>query len=1360
MKGDDLTDEAPPRPATRSESDATEVLEEGATLERPKGAAPASTASGAPGAAREGERFSAGTLVADRYRIVTRLGRGGMGEVFRAEDLKLGQEVALKFLPPELEKDEECLALLFHEVKIARQITHPNVCRVFDLGEAEGVHFLSMEYIDGEDLKSLLRRIGRLPRDKAIELGRQICEGLAAAHEAGILHRDLKPANLMIDGDGRARITDFGLAALSDSVHGTAIRSGTPAYMAPEQYAGREVTVRSDLYSLGLVLYELFTGLRAFEAASMRELSERQRQGPPPDLSSRVAGFDPGLEKGILACLAFDPEERPASATEVAAALAEGHGVAEGARIATLLLCDLVDRGRLIERRGDAAGAELLRKHDRLARDLLERHGGREIEKTDGFLALFERPWQAVAWALDYHRGLAELSRVDGVELSARVGIHLGEVVLRRNPPEDVARGAKPIEVEGLAKPTAALLTSLAGGRQTLMTQAAFDLARRGAVGTAEGVESLRWLAHGSYEFQGAEEPLEVFEVGVEGAAPLAAPPGSEVAKRTAGEETILGWRPAPGLEIPHRPHWIVDEKLGEGGFGEVWLGKQAKTGERRVYKFCYEAERLRSLQREITVFRLLKEELGLRDDIVRIIDWNLDDSPYFIEFVHVEGGSLLEWAESRGGIAEVPIEDRLEIVAQAATALGAAHSVGVLHKDIKPGNVLISDDAGGRPKAVLTDFGLGQVTEQKRLAALGITVLGLTEMDAASGLTSTGGTRLYLAPELLAGQPPTIQADIYALGVMLYQVAVGDLRRPLAQGWQRHVDDELLQEDIASMVEGSPARRPASAAAVAESLRSLGTRRAEREAERRAARAAARAQRRRKVLTTVAAVSTVFLVVVSYLAVQAIRAREDAERRRGQAEQLIDFMLNDLYEGLDKIGRLDLLDGVSRSSQRYFDSLSARDESPEALYKRGITLQNIGDVLLDQGDTEAALGSQRAAVALFEEAAGRDPSNDEWMQGLSLSRTRLGRVLGERGETEAALAAYRGALSQAEELMARDPENRANLLAVAQNQYRIARLQRQIGDMEATFEASSAALEILEKLSASEGTGWREDLLLLDTRMLVAAVHRFSNDLAEGLEELRLARRLAERRAAEDPGNAYWPRRLAAIHGEIGTLLSLRGELPAALESQLAAIEAYRALAATDPTRVEWPERLSRRMQIAGWIYTQLGEPRKALDLYEQSREVVGALVERDPERLGWVSQLADSHQILGRLHLDRGDTAAAEEELRRAVELRHQVVAASGDDPDPRNYLAWTLVGLGDVHARRGETRRAREIWSEAVALVEPITAESDVLMYVDTHAQALLRLGRLEESRPLVEGLLARGWDEPEFLELVRESGLEIR
>ncbi|MFN7972979.1 MAG: protein kinase [Acidobacteriota bacterium] len=569
------------------------------------------------------------------------------------------------------------------------------------------------------------------------------------------------------------------------------------------------------------------------------------------------------------------------------------------ASLRTLLFTDLVDSTRLIERLGDARAAEVFARHDRLARSLLDRSGGREIDKTDGFLLLFDRPIHAVSYALSYHQALEKIETELHVPLRARAAVHIGEVILRENPSDEVARGAKPIEVEGIAKPLTARLMGLAGAGQTLLSRSAFDLARRAAADEPGFGEHLRWLAHGSYLLKGIEDPVDVYEVGVDGHAPLVAPTPSDKAKRLSTEGTLLGWRPAPGLDVPHRPHWVFEKKLGEGGFGEVWLARHRKTHDARVLKFCFEIERVRALQREVTLCRVLRESLGNRPDIARILDWNFEEPPYFLEFEHTEGGNLHEWVDRQGGFAKVPMATRLELVAQAAEAIAAAHSVGVLHKDVKPANLLVATAEDGKPRIQVTDFGIGLLTDRGKLEGLGITALGMTVTATTSG-SGASGTRIYMAPEVLEGKPATTQADIYALGVLTYQMVVGDLSRALAPGWERDVADEILREDVAAFVEGRPDRRLASAAEVAHRLRALDERRARRDADadaRRSMEASREALARNRLrFRVVSAASVVALVVAILVAVQARRAAREADRANREAVisgRVTDFLLS-----------------------------------------------------------------------------------------------------------------------------------------------------------------------------------------------------------------------------------------------------------------------------------------------------------------------------------------------------------------------------------------------------------------------------------------------------------------------------------
>src|SRR5512138_66620 len=256
--------------------------------------------------------FSPGQMFAGRYRMVARIGRGGMGDVWRADDVILQTPVALKLIPSTA---NDQAGRILNEVRVARQITHPAVCRVFDVGNADGVVFFTMELVDGEDLAALVRRVGRLPLEKVNDIARQLCGGLAAAHAQGVLHRDLKPGNVLIDNHGQVRITDFGIA-ISQRQPATHSLTGTPAYMAPEQRAiGATLSPQTDIYALGLVLYELLVGQHPFKQHSAAQ--------PPPRPSAVVPSVDPRLERVIMDALSIDPVGRPASATDFAARLAQ-----------------------------------------------------------------------------------------------------------------------------------------------------------------------------------------------------------------------------------------------------------------------------------------------------------------------------------------------------------------------------------------------------------------------------------------------------------------------------------------------------------------------------------------------------------------------------------------------------------------------------------------------------------------------------------------------------------------------------------------------------------------------------------------------------------------------------------------------------------------------------------------------------------------------------------------------------------------------------------------------------------------------------------------------------------------------------
>jgi len=358
------------------------------------------------------------------------------------------------------------------------------------------------------------------------------------------------------------------------------------------------------------------------------------------------------------------------------------------------------------------------------------------------------------------------------------------------------------------------------------------------------------------------------------------------------------------GQPVPGREGYVLERALGAGSKSQVWLARHAKLGQAHVFKFAVNEAQLPAIKREYTLFRVLQAELGPRDDFVRVFDTQFTVAPQFIECEY-GGVNLLEWAEADGRLAAMPMAERLALYLQMARAVVAAHSVGVLHKDLKPANVLVAESAGSW-KIRLTDFGSGRLIDSDQLDRLQLTAIGMTQAGLASG-DSRSGTLMYLAPELLAGQSATMQGDVYALGVMLYQVVTGDLRRPMSTGWERDVADDLLQDDIRAATEGGAASRLQSVDALAERVMTLDARRAARDAEQRvaseAAAALAKLQRIRSRRPWVAALTASLalgLGVSLWFGAQARASQQKAERQAARADAITKFMTTDFMSGVD----------------------------------------------------------------------------------------------------------------------------------------------------------------------------------------------------------------------------------------------------------------------------------------------------------------------------------------------------------------------------------------------------------------------------------------------------------------------------
>ncbi len=269
------------------------------------------------------EELTRGTTFAGRYEIIEELGKGGMGKVYRVVDKKLNEEVAMKLVKPEIASDKKTLERFSNELKLARKIVHKNVARMFDLNEEKGTHYITMEYVRGEDLKRLIRKIGQLSAAQVIPIVKQICEGLAEAHRLGVVHRDLKPQNIMVDEEGNARIMDFGIARSlkAKGITGAGVMIGTPEYMSLEQVEGKDIDQRSDIYSLGVILYEMVTGKVPFEGDTPFTIGMKHKSEMPKDPKALNAQIPEDLNRLILKCLEKDKENRYQSTGEIVSEL-------------------------------------------------------------------------------------------------------------------------------------------------------------------------------------------------------------------------------------------------------------------------------------------------------------------------------------------------------------------------------------------------------------------------------------------------------------------------------------------------------------------------------------------------------------------------------------------------------------------------------------------------------------------------------------------------------------------------------------------------------------------------------------------------------------------------------------------------------------------------------------------------------------------------------------------------------------------------------------------------------------------------------------------------------------------------------
>ncbi len=518
------------------------------------------------------------------------------------------------------------------------------------------------------------------------------------------------------------------------------------------------------------------------------------------------------------------------------------------------------------------------------------------------------------------------------------------------------------------------------------------------------------------------------------------------------------------GDAIPGREQWRLTRAMERSGSSEVWLAENPKTHEQRVFKFAGDGVRLKGLKREITVSRFLRESLGDRPEFVRILEWNFETTPFFLESEYA-GPNLAEWAETQGDLSKVPGNIRLQLLVDVAKAVADAHGIGVLHKDLKPANILVVPGGNGRWQVKLADFGSASLFDPSRLQALGITNLGFTH--TASLDQALTGTLMYLAPEVLAGQSPSAGADVYALGVMLYQLTIGDFRKPLAPGWEAEIQDPLLREDIADAACGDPAKRLNSAADLAERLHNVEQRRIKRnelEAARLRAQVAERKlaeTRARRPWVVLAVIALAAGLAVSFaLYRRAARERDNANRQTTIASSINRFLADDFLgrsnpfvSGKSGESLMDAIRQASPSIDRKF-----KDEPLVAARLH----QTIARALDNRTDYPDARQEYDRAATLFKQVDG-ELSQDAIIVQLQRS------TLEARSYEKDSLPLAKSILEQQKLLIARLPHPRPDLpVWLSSAQGMIALIDNDAKSAAENFQAAVDKVEALPEFDES----------------------------------------------------------------------------------------------------------------------------------------------------------------------------------------------------------------------------------------------------------------------------------------------------
>jgi serine/threonine-protein kinase len=790
-----------------------------------------------------------------------------------------------------------------------------------------------------------------------------------------------------------------------------------------------------------------------------------------------------------------------------------------------------------------------------------------------------------------------------------------------------------------------------------------------------------------------------------------------------------------------------------------------------------------------ITRFEAERQALAVMDhpNIATVFDGGASEAgrPYFV-MEYVDGIPITEYCDQHS----LSIRERLELFIPVCHAVQHAHQKGLVHRDLKPSNVLVTvQDGEAIPKVI--DFGIAKAIDQR-----------LTEVTLQTQTGYLLGTPAYMSPEQaeMSGLDIDTRADIYSLGVILYELLVGALpfqeeeltgiaaiytvlerepptlssrfsglgerragiaarRRVDVAGLGRQLKGDLDWIALKAM-EKDRARRYDTANALAIDLRRY---LADEPVLARAPSAAYRTRKfvaRHMAAVVIAAAALLGLIVssiaIAYMAIEADRARRIAEGRRVQAEDLISFMVGDLREKLEPVGRLELLDDVGDKALEYFAALPDEALSDDELYRRSQALYQIGEVRLDQGNLAEASLAFDQSLALARDLAARDRGNLEWQYGLGQAYFWGGYLHYLQDDLDAALPPLERYREIAEQLAAADPANLTWQLESAYASSNIGTIQEERGELQAALTSFQATLAVKQALTerAPENLDWRLDLAS-EYNKVGRALQKLG-DLQGAERHYRADLEIGTALVAGDSSNTLFLERVTTAHYFLGQLLEATGDLEAAIEQMNADLAIAAGLLARDSSNAEWARGLATSQTALGEALIAKGELERAAYLIGESHQRLQTLVEIDSTRIEWQRDLARTRRASGRVLLALDQAPAARSEVERAVAMHRALVELEPESERGRADLAESYSVLGETESQLGNLERSRELWSAALAAIDPLAETTDNL---GLRATLLLQLDRLEQAEQTLAILRQRGYRHPRLVALSREKGMAL-